>query len=82
MKTHNDDSALAALVQVTVRVLPDGRLTREHAAIYLGIRPKTLAMWAMQGKGPRPIRVGRRAFYRKVDLDDFIGRGRQVPDQQ
>ena len=66
--------SLGSLVQVTVRVLPDGRMTREHAAMYLGLKPKTLAMWAMQGKGPRSIRVGGRAFYRKVDLDDFIGR--------
>jgi len=40
---------------VRVRVLPDGRMDRENAARYLGRRPKTLAMWAWHGKGPRLI---------------------------
>jgi len=56
---------------VRVRVLPDGRMTREHAAMYLGLKVKTLAMWAIQGKGPRPIRIGGRVFYRQSDLDDL-----------
>jgi hypothetical protein len=58
--------------QPRVRVLPDGRMTREDAAIYLGHKPKTLAMWALLGKGPRSIRVGGRRFYYKADLDSFI----------
>ena len=55
-----------------VRVLPDGRMTRENAATYLGLKPKTLAMWAMEGKGPPACRVGSRVFYYKNDLDAFI----------
>jgi hypothetical protein len=58
--------------QVRVRVLPDGRLTREEAAKYLGKQPKTLAMWQLQGKGPRPVRVGGRVFYYLNDLDRFV----------
>jgi hypothetical protein len=62
--------------QVRVRQLPDGRLSRDHAARYLGVEPKTLSHWAMQGKGPRPVKVGGRAFYFRNDLDAFIrGRG-------
>jgi Helix-turn-helix domain len=71
--TKNDNVTADAVVQLRVRVLPDGRMTREHAATYLGLKVKTLAMWAMQGKGPRSIRVGGRAFYRKSDLDAYIG---------
>ncbi len=55
-----------------VRVLPDGRMTREDAATYLGVKPKTLAMWAMVGKGPRNVLVGGRRFYFQADLDAFI----------
>jgi hypothetical protein len=62
----------AAIDQVRVRVLPDGRLTREDAAMYLGKSAKTLAMWAMTGKGPRSIRVGGRVFYYLRDLDAFV----------
>ncbi len=61
-----------AMDQVRVRVLPDGRLAREHAARYLGYEVKTLAMWALQGKGPRSVKVGGRVFYFKDDLDAFI----------
>ena len=65
------------LDQVRVRVLPDGRLTRADAARYLGRAKKTLEMWAMEGKGPRSVRVGGRIFYFKRDLEDFV-RGQEV----
>ncbi len=55
-----------------VRVLPDGRMTREDAARYLGLKPKTLAMWELNGKGPKSVKVGGRRFYFKDDLDAFI----------
>jgi hypothetical protein len=55
-----------------VRILPDGRMARGDAARYLGHQPKTLAMWALQGKGPRCLKVGGRVFYFKDDLDLFI----------
>jgi predicted DNA-binding transcriptional regulator AlpA len=69
------DESASALERVRVRVLPDGRMTREHAAMYLGLKSKTLAMWALQGKGPRPIHVGGRTFYRQAELDEFIQAG-------
>jgi hypothetical protein len=61
--------------QRRVRILPDGRLTREDAATYLGMKPKTLAMWQLHGKGPRSVLVGGRRFYFKADLDAFIHSG-------
>jgi hypothetical protein len=61
-----------AVEQVRVRVLPDGRMAREDAARYLGLGSKTLAMWALQGKGPRSVKVGGRVFYFKDILDGFV----------
>lgn len=58
--------------EVRVRVLPDGRMTADDAALYLGYEPKTLAQWRFQGKGPRAKRVGGLVFYFKEDLDAFI----------
>ncbi len=58
--------------QVRVRVLPDGRLARKDAAKYLGRAEKTLAMWAMEGKGPPSVLVGGRRFYFRDALDAFI----------
>jgi hypothetical protein len=61
--------------EVRVRMLPDGRMDRENAARYLGRQPKTLAMWALLGKGPRSVRVGGRVFYFRYDLDEFVRAG-------
>lgn len=61
--------------RVKVRVLPDGRMTRADTARYLGVAKKTLAMWQLQGKGPRSVRVGGLRFYFKDDCDAFV-RGR------
>ena len=61
-----------AIEQVRVRVLPDGRMSRGDAARYLGHRPKTLAMWALSGKGPRSVKVGGRVFYFRSHLDAFV----------
>ncbi len=58
--------------QVRVRVLPDGRLTWKDSAKYLGRAEKTLAMWAMEGKGPPSVLVGGRRFYFRDALDAFI----------
>ena len=55
-----------------VRILPDGRLSREDAATYLGLKPKTLAMWQLAGKGPPSVLVGGRRFYFKNALDVFV----------
>ena len=57
---------------VKVRVTPDGRLTRKDAAKYLGLQPKTLAMWAIQGRGPPFLKIGNRAFYYRDALDRVI----------
>jgi hypothetical protein len=68
----------SAMEHVKVRILPDGRMARGDAALYLGRQPKTLAMWALQGKGPRSLKVGGRVFYFKEDLDAFV-RGAKLP---
>jgi hypothetical protein len=63
---------VGAVEQIRVRVLPDGRLARNDAARYLGCAPKTLAMWAMYGRGPPTVKVAGRVFYYRSDLDAFI----------
>ena len=57
---------------IRVRVLPDGRMDRENAAKYLGRKSKTLAMWAMERKGPKVYKSGGRCFYFKDELDAFL----------
>lgn len=67
------------LEQATVRVTPDGRLSRADAATFLGRAPKTLAMWAVVKTGPTPIRVGGRVFYKLADLQKFAAGGVTQP---
>ena len=64
---------METLEKVRVKVLPDGRLDRTNAAIYLGRSPKTLAEWGRLGLGPRSFLVGGRRFYRLEDLERFVG---------
>ena len=61
-----------AIEQIRVRVSPDGRVSRNDAAAYLGRRPKTLAMWSCEKRGPPVVHVGGRAFYRLADLERFV----------
>ena len=62
----------AEVEPIRIRVLPDGRMDRENAAKYLGRKPKTLAMWQLEGRGPESILVGGRRFYYRETLDAFI----------
>lgn len=53
-------------------ITPDGRLTRAHAAKYLGVAEQTLANWRSIGRGPKSFRLGGRVFYRLSDLEAFV----------
>lgn len=53
-------------------VTPDGRLTRSHAASYLGVAAQTLANWRSQGRGPKSMNLGGKVFYRLADLEAFV----------
>lgn len=52
-------------------------LTREEAAVFLGVSTSSLAHWSMAGTGPTFVRLGRRCWYREGDLTDWIAS--QVP---
>lgn len=48
-------------------------LTRRQAAEYIGVVYGTLHIWASTGKYSLPyIRVGRKAMYRRADLDAWL----------
>jgi len=50
-------------------------LTRAEAAEFLGMRPQTLAVWALTGRYNLPcIKVGRSVRYRLSDLEAFLDR--------
>ena len=48
-------------------------LTREEAARYLGVNPRTLSNWRSTGRYSLPVvKIGRLAKYCQKDLDRFI----------
>lgn len=63
------DSQVIESIRVTM--FPDGRLDVKNAALYLGLKEKTLAMMRTDGTGPKFIKRGR-VFYYKEDLDVWL----------
>jgi hypothetical protein len=47
-------------------------LTRTEAADLIGVHPNTLANLATWGRGPTFEKCGRRAMYRREDVERFI----------
>jgi hypothetical protein len=42
------------------------------AAAALRVKQETLATWRSQGRGPAFVKIGRRVFYRLLDVHEFI----------
>lgn len=70
--SSENSPAREAIERVRVRVLPDGRMDRNNAAKYVGRTSKTLAMWQIEGRGPKSVLVGGRRYYYQKILDAFI----------
>lgn len=47
-------------------------ISREELAIELGLASDTLARWEARQIGPPPTRIGRRVFYRRASVQDWI----------
>lgn len=61
-----------------VRATPDGRVSRNEAAKFLGFQPKTLAEWHRLGIGPSSRLVGGRRFYQLDELREYASGERAV----
>lgn len=60
-------------IQTATRRQASDLVSREDAAAYLGVSPKTLATWATTRRYLLPyVKVGRVVRYRLADLDRFI----------
>ena len=47
-------------------------LSTKEAARYLRLSHRTLERYRVTGEGPRYLKVGRRVFYRRTDLDAWL----------
>ena len=50
----------------------DPLLNQEQAAVAIGVKPPTLAMWRHKDKGPPYRKIGRSAFYRRSDIEQWL----------
>ena len=62
---------------IEIPMYPDGRMTPENTALYLGLTVKTLATMRCRGTGPKFIKRGR-IFYFKTDLDAWLAEAGRV----
>jgi hypothetical protein len=53
--------------------------TQEEAAVIIGVKPTTLAMWRHKGRGPRYLKIGRSCFYLESDLESWLDAQAVVP---
>jgi len=60
----------------------DELLIEEEAAEYLRQAPTTLRQWRHLRKGPAWVKVGKRALYRRSDLERFIDERRVDPSAE
>ena len=51
-----------------------------EAGKYIRKPPATLQWWRHVKRGPIYVKIGRRIFYRKSDLDDFIAENVRTPE--
>jgi predicted DNA-binding transcriptional regulator AlpA len=79
------ESDVASLME-RVRALEAARppsdermLNQESAAVFLGVKPPTLASWRHLGKGPPYVKVGRSAYYKAGDIEAWLNKQAVVP---
>lgn len=60
-------------IKETCNILPSGLMTPRDAAVYLGVKINTLAVWRMTNRYGLPfIKLGKVVRYRKADLDIWL----------
>ena len=47
-------------------------MSRNEFAALLSVTTRTLENWEIQGKGPRPIRIGRAVRYKADEVAEFV----------
>jgi hypothetical protein len=57
--------------------MTDKKLTTQEACVYLAgesepLKPNTLEIWRLNGKGPRFIKIGKLVRYAQSDLDAWL----------
>ena len=65
----------ATPIKETCNFTPAGLMTPRDAAVYIGVKINTLAVWRMTNKYGLPfVKLGKVVRYRKTDLDEWINK--------
>lgn len=54
-----------------ITVLPSGMVSRADFARYVGRPESTIAQWAWKKRGPKPVKIQGRAYYRFEEVKRF-----------
>ena len=73
LKTFFKPTPVVKNISETCNVMPSGVMTPRDAAVYIGVKINTLAVWRMTNKyGLRYLKLGKAIRYRKEDLDEWL----------
>lgn len=65
----------ATPIKETCNFTPAGLMTPRDAAVYIGVKINTLAVWRMTNRYGLPfVKLGKVVRYRKTDLDEWINK--------
>ena len=51
---------------------PDELVDAAETARILRLREQTLAVWRLEKRGPRYLKIGRRVYYRRADISTWL----------
>lgn len=66
LQTHHDATRKPATVD------PSELLTAAETTDLLRLKPQTLAVWRVERRGPRWLKIGRRVYYRSADINAWL----------
>lgn len=58
---------------------PEELVSEKEAAEILFQKPTTLTAWRHENRGPAYLKIGRRVFYRRSDINSWLGAQRREP---
>jgi predicted DNA-binding transcriptional regulator AlpA len=56
------------------------RVPNDVAAEILGVKPVTLVGWRNERRGPAYLKIGKRVYYRRADIETWISAQRCEPE--
>ena len=65
---------------LTTATTADDLLTTKQSSQIVKVKPNTLAVWRMQNRHLRFLKVGSRVYYRRSELERFLRDGERGPE--